>query len=148
MKQIAKQLALRFSGLYTATTAVYSFCMFMDGAQVQARQYLMLFGMFCILWMITFLRALLDRFQWGLRQHYLLKRILFAPLYLGVTLFTLLNFGYPFENSWDEVLFITVIFVLGFFISSFLALPSQKKQEKQFDQMLHDYQRHLKEEES
>lgn len=66
------------------------------------------------------------RFQGTIPKACLLKRILFAPLYLGVTLFTLLNLGYPFENSWDEVLFITVIFVLGFVSSSFLALPSAK----------------------
>lgn len=118
MKQIAKQLALRFSGLYSAATVFYSFC---------------------ILWMVTFLRALLDRFQWGLRRHYILKRVLFAPLYLNITLLTLINFGYPFENSWNDVFFIAVIFALGFVISLFLALPYAKKQEKQFDQILRKY---------
>ena len=144
MKQIAKHLAFRFAAIYTATTAVYSFCMLMDGAEVQARQYLMLFGMFAVLCLITFLRALLDRSQWGLRQHYLTKRILFAPLYLGVTLLTLLNFGYPFENSREDFLFITVVFVLSFAVS----LPFAKKQEKQYDRMLQDYQSRMEKKEN
>ena len=148
MKQTAKQLAFRFSVIYTAVTAAFSFCMFMDGAEVQARQYLILFGMFAALWLITFLRALLDRFQWGLRQHYLLKRIVFAPLYLGVTLLTLLHFGYPFENSWEDALFITGIFAAGFVISLFVTLSFSKKQEKQYGQMLQDYQSHLQEDEN
>lgn len=143
MKQLVKQSALRFAGLYTATIVVYSFCMFRADARVQSYQYLLLFGMFCVLWLITFLRALLDRFQWGLRQHYFLKRILFVPLYLAVTLFTLLNFGYPFENSPDDVLFITVIFALGFIFSLFPTLYAAKRQEKQFDRLLHNYQDHL-----
>lgn len=140
MKQIGKKLAIRFSVIYTVTTVIYSFCMLMDGARVQAGQYLMLFGMFVVLWLITCFRVLLDQFQWGLQQHYLLKRVLFAPLYLGVTLVTLLHFGYPFENSQEDVLFITVIFLIGFVISLALMLPSAKKQEKDFEQMLQAYQ--------
>ena len=145
MKQIAKQLVFRFAVIYTVTTAIYSFAMLMDGSGVQAQQYLMLLGMFAALWLITFLRALLDRFQWGLRQHYLLKRILFAPLYLGVTLLTLLNFGYPFENSLKDGLFITVVFTVSLAVSLLLSLPSLKKREQQYDQMLKAYQNTLHE---
>ena len=36
------------SVIYTVTTVIYSFCMLMDGARMQAGQYLMLFGMFVV----------------------------------------------------------------------------------------------------
>ena len=145
MKQTAKQLVSHMAVLYTATTAAFSFCMYMEGTAVEPRQYLRLFGMFSALWVITFLRAVLDRFQWGLRQHYLLKRILFAPLYLGITLWTLLRFGYPFENSAEDALFIAGVFFLAFAVSLIFKLPSDKKQEQQLQQILKSYQSHLEE---
>ena len=143
MKQIAKQLIFHMAVLYTAVTAAFSFFMYMDGAAVEPRQYLRLLGMFAVLWGITFLRALLDRFQWGLRQHYLLKRLLFAPLYLGVTLWTLLHFGAPFENSLEDALFIEIVFSVCFVVSLILLYPSARKQEQQLDRLLKAYQSQL-----
>lgn len=146
MKKIIKQLISMYTLIYTITTALFSFSMMMDGVQVQAKQYLMLLGMFAVLWLITCFRALLDQWQWGLRQHFLLKRILFSPVYLGVTLVTMLNFGYPFENTFKDALFIIVVFTISFVIILILSLPIVKKQEEQFDQMLQAYQESIKEE--
>ena len=145
MKKIAEKLTLQFAVIYTAVTVSFSFCMYMEGASVDALQYLKLFIMFLVLWGITFLRGLLDKFQWGLRQHYLLKRILFMPLYLGVTLWTLLHFGDPFENSLKDGIFIACVFLAAFAVSLLICLPRVRRQEQVYEEILQAYQEKLKE---
>ena len=145
MKRIAEKLAFQFTGIYTAVTVLFSFCMAMEGAQVVAIQYLKLFLMFAFLWLITLGRCRLDQCQWGLRQHYLLKRLLFMPIYLGITLWTLLHFGDPFQNSAEDAGFIAVVFLTGFAVSLIIGLPRARRQEQQYDDMLKAYQKQLRE---
>ena len=145
MKEIAEKLAFRFAAIYTAITVIFSFCMYMDGGPVEAIQYVKLFFMFGALWLLTFLRVLLDQYQWGLRCHYLLKRRLFMPLYLSVTLLTLLHFGYPFETSLEDGIFITVCFLIAFVLSLLIWLPRAKKQEQTYAEILAAYQKKLEE---
>ena len=145
MKIAAEKLALRFAGIYTAVTVLFSICMYMDGGPVEALQYVKLFLMFGALWLLTFLRVLLDHCQWGLRRHYLLKRMLFMPLYLGVTLVTLLHFGYPFKTTVEDGIFITVCFLIAFMLSLLIWLPRAKKQEQVYSEILEVYQKKLEE---
>ena len=126
--------------MYTLLVAVFAFCLMMDGSMIMPVQLLKLLGMALAIGLVTALRMELDELQWMLRLSFMVKRLIFVPVYFGITLVSLLNLKYPFESAKEDIWMIVAGFCVGFILTSFIKYIKERKNERKLNLALESFQ--------
>lgn len=126
--------------MYTLLVAVFAFCLMMDGSMIMPVQLLKLLGMALAIGLVTALRMELDERQWMLRLSFMVKRLIFVPVYFGITLVSLLNLKYPFESAKEDIWMIVAGFCGGFILTSFIKYIKERKNERKLNLALESFQ--------
>lgn len=117
-----------------------------DGA-VDGMQIVGMFGLTCILGLITMVRIRLDKQKWMLKLSFLTKCWLFLPLYLLATLGFLYQYG-PFEAfGWEEILWCSGVFLLFAVVFSPLGWLWHRAAKRQYTASVEEYKKKIEQNE-
>ncbi len=131
---------------FTVLMLDISIALYIVGDLIHPLQVVKLFIMSFVLGMLTALRKELDSKKWMLKLSYSLKRIIFLPLYLIITLITLLNLGAPFKFKLQGVCFTSIVFLIAFIVSCFITYSLERKRKEEYSQALDKYKKKIEDE--
>lgn len=131
---------------FTILMLAFSIALYIDGALIHPLQTVKLFVMALAIGTLTALRKELDFKKWMLKLSYGLKRIIFLPLYLIITLITLLNMGCPFKFDLHDACFITIVFIITFIVSCVITYSLERKRRDEYTQALGKYKKKIEDE--
>lgn len=131
--------------MFSLLVLIYCTASYLDHSMIAIREIYLLFGMACATGGLTILRMILDEKQFMVRLSYSVKRLIYAPFYLAVTLATLLQFGEPFENDREDAIIIVVSFAITFIVTGFIRNRILKKRLQADMKKVQQYQKGLEE---
>lgn len=142
MKLIKNSIKI-ITPFFTVLMLDISIVLYIVGDLIHPLQVVKLFIMSLALGMLTALRKELDSKKWMIKLSYSVKRIIFLPLYLIITLITLLNLGAPFKFRLQGVCFISIVFIIAFIISCFFTYLLERKRKEEYTQALGKYKKKI-----
>lgn len=137
----------RVAVIFSICIVLLAVCLKIEGGYIEPLDVIILFGMFFILAIITAVRIYLDGSRWSLKLPFYIKNVMVAPIYLLVTLGSLLSLSGMSNEKKENAVLIVVIFIITFVISTIIKyIMAKKKTDEMNDALLEFKEEHFNEE--